>query len=139
MDGLREATEILQAEASAYPDAVRLWMQLMAVSYFAGIMFTPWKHGARWVVAVMVVTAVGLIVGKVLLPALSREEIGTALHLTLWPVLLFVLWRPSARRERREPVKKKLDWVYQGWLVWVSMLIALSLVLDTRAALLSFV
>jgi hypothetical protein len=139
MDGMREAIEILQSEASAYPYAVRIWMRVMAVSFFVGIVFTPWKRGARWVVSVMVVTAIGLIVGKALIPGLSREEIGTALHLSLWPIVLFVLWRPFARRERRETVKKSFDWVYQGWLVWVSVLIAVSLVLDFRAVLLSFV
>ena len=138
MDGLREAIEVLQAEASAYPDAVRIWMRVMAVSFFVGIVFTPWKRGARWVVSVMVVTAIGLIVGKALLPGLSREEIGAPLHLALWPILLFILWRPLARRDRRETVKKTFDWVYRGWLVWVSMLISASLVLDSRAVLLSF-
>lgn len=137
MDGLPEVVEMLQAEAASYPYAVRIWMRVMAVSFFFGVVFTPWRSGARWVVGAMALTAAGLIVGKALLPEISRELIGTVLHLSLWPILLFVVWRPPARRERRETLKKRFDGVYQVWLVWVSTLIIVSLILDVRNVLAS--
>ena len=136
MDGLREAVEALQSEAGSYPFAVRVWMRTMAISFFSGAVFMPWKSGARWVVSFMVVTAAGLIFGKVFFPGLSREAIGASIHLALWPILLFVLWRPSSRRERREPAERRFDDVYHAWLVWVSVLMTISLVLDARAVLL---
>ena len=139
MDGISEAIEVLGSEAAAYPYAVRVWMRVMAISFFSGVVFVPWNRGARWVVAVMVATALGLIVGKALLPELSRATIGAALHLSLWPVLLFLLWRPRARSQRSESLSKRFDTVYQGWLIWVSALIVVSLVLDATAVLRSLV
>ena len=107
----------------------------MAISVFSGVVFVPWNRGARWVVLTMVVTAIGLIVGKALFPELSRQAIGVTLHLSLWPILLFVLWRPAARKKRSESIKTRFDKVYQGWLIWVSVLIVVSLVLDATAVL----
>jgi hypothetical protein len=136
MDGLREALEVLQSEAASYSLGVRIWMRVMAISFFAGIVFTPWKSGARWVVSVMVVTAAGLIAGKVLFPDFSREAIGTVLHLSLWPIPLILLWRPAARRERRGTAEGWFGGLYQAWVIWVSTLIVTSLVFDARFLLL---
>jgi hypothetical protein len=135
MDGLGEAIKMLQAEAAAYPQGVQIWMRVMAISFFSGVVFIPWHRGAQWVVLVMAITALGLIVGKMLSPESSRALIGTTLHLSLWPILLVLLWRPVARKRRSESIKTTFDKVYQGWLIWVSVLIVVSLVLDATTVL----
>jgi hypothetical protein len=105
----------------------------MAVSFFAGIVFVPWRREALWVVLMAVATAVLLVVGKSLDPALSRSLLGSVIHLVIWPVALWMLWSPGARGRRRAGTQQGL-WrhVYHGWLIWVTALILISLVLDAK-------
>jgi len=129
---LIEAISILMDEASAYSGGVRMWMRLMAVSLFISIVFALRKSGARWVLAIAVMTAMGMVIGKIIFPELARAMIGTTLHLVLWPFVLVVLWRPS---ERRAAVTTKIDAAYRFWRYWVSALVTLSLFLDGRTML----
>jgi uncharacterized membrane protein YjjP (DUF1212 family) len=130
---LTSAIASLQAEAALYPTGVRTWMATMAASFFSGIVFAPWREAARWVVGVMVLTAVGLVIGKAILPDLSRATIGTAVHLALWPVALFAIWQEGAIH--RIAPTSFASAAYRVWLVWVTVLIVVSLALDGRAAL----
>jgi hypothetical protein len=123
----------LQAEAGSYSEGVRIWMRIMALSFFAGILFVPWRREALWVVLMAVATFVLLVVGKILDPALSRSLLGSVIHLVIWPVALWMLWSPAARG-RRGALTQQSSWryVYQGWLIWVTFIILISLVLDAK-------
>jgi hypothetical protein len=134
---LYEALHALQAEAAGYSGGVRLWMRIMAVSFFAGIFFVPWRREAMWVVLMAVATLALLIVGKSLNPDLSRSLLGSVIHLVLWPLVLWVLWSPGARDQRRaRGSQSRWHYAYLGWLIWVTVLIVTSLVLDARFLLL---
>mgnify|MGYP001822565355 CR=1 FL=1 len=130
---LYDAFGALQAEAGSYSEGVRVWMRVMAVSFFAGIVFVPWRREALWVVLMAVATAVLLVVGKSLDPALSRSLLGSVIHLVIWPVALWMLWSPGARGRRRANTQQG-HWrhVYHGWSIWVTALILISLVLDAQ-------
>jgi len=129
IETLAEAMSALQTETAAYPDGVRIWMRVMGLSLFISVLFTPWKSGARWVLVITIATAMGLIVGKVLFPEVTRDLIGQVLHLLLWPFALYALWRSL---ERSAVVVSKVDVVYRFWRYWVSAVISVSLVLDAR-------
>lgn len=129
---LMEAISILTDEASAYSGGVRMWMRLMAASLFFSIIFVLHKGGARWVLAIAVITAMGMVIGKVIFPELPRATIGTTLHLVLWPFVLVALWRSS---ERKIVVATKIDIAHRFWRYWVSALVILSLLLDGRTML----
>ena len=105
----------------------------MAVSFFAGIVFVPWRREALWVVLMAVATIVLLVVGKSLDPALSRSLLGSVVHLVIWPVALWMLWSPGAPGRRRAHTQQS-HWrqVYHAWLIWVTALILISLVLDAK-------
>lgn len=129
-DAVINAIAALQSEAAGYPDGVQIWMRVMALSFFCGIVFLPWKSEARWIVAVMALTAIGLVLAKILLPEVNRTAAGTVLHLALWPVALGAVWQKAARENRRRDAPSALQWIYSAWLIWVSVLIVISLVLD---------
>ena len=123
----------LQAEAGSYSDGVRIWMRIMAVSFFAGVLFAPWRREALWVVLMAVATFALLVIGKSLDPALSRSLLGSVVHLILWPAILWMIWSPGARG-RREDHSQQSYWrhVFMGWLIWVTVLVLISLVLDAK-------
>lgn len=127
-----ETISTLMDEAATYPDEVRAWMRLIAFSLFISVIFVTAKSGARWVLAIAVMTAMGMIIGKMAFPDLARATIGTTLHLVLWPFVLVALWRPS---ERRAVAVSKIDTAYRFWRYWVSALITVSLFLDGRTML----
>lgn len=129
IETVTDAITALQTEAAAYPATVRTWMQVMAISFFAGIVFVPWRRGALWIVAAAAATWVALVFAKMLWPDLARADAGTVVHLVLWPVALVALWRAEA-----------LHWslslwtlLYNGWSIWVTALMLTSLVLDGRS------
>lgn len=133
MIALHDAMNALQAEAASYSHGVRIWMRIMAASYFAGIFFAPWRREALWVVLMATFTFALLVVGKVLDPTLTRSVLGSVIHLILWPLTLFLLWSPEARNRRRTNYPHGL-WYYtfRAWLIWVTSLIMISLVLDAK-------
>lgn len=105
----------------------------MAVSFFAGIVFVPWRREALWVVLMAVATFVLLVVGKSLDPALSRSLLGSIIHLVIWPAALWMLWSPEARGRRRlHPQQSHWRHVFHGWLIWVTVLAFISLVFDAK-------
>ena len=65
---------------------------------------------------------------KLFFPDLSRSDVGSVVHLVLWSGLLIVLWRPQARVQAGE---KLFDRAYSGWLIWITALMAVSLILDS--------
>ena len=124
---------VLQTEAGSYSDGVRAWMRVMAVSFFAGILFVPWRREALWVVLMAVATFALLVVSKSLNPDLSRSLLGSVIHLILWPLVLCVLWSPGARNRRRANGGQSYwEYAFLGWLIWVTALILVSLVFDAR-------
>jgi len=133
MIALHDAMNALQAEADSYSQGVRVWMRIMAASYFAGIFFVPWRREALWVVLMATFTFAFLVVGKVLDPTLTRSVLGSIIHLTLWPLTLILLWSHVARNRRRTNYPHGL-WYYafKAWLIWVTALILISLVLDGK-------
>ncbi len=133
MDALREAMTALSSEAAEYSNGVRVWMKIMMISFFSGLAFTPWRREARWIVGIMAVTALCLIIFKALLPDVPRAVIGSVVHLVLWPVALVIAWAPGARAKRKTSDSESV-WgrLFFFWLLWVSLLIGLSLLMDVR-------
>ncbi len=130
---LYDAMTALQAEAAGYPAGVRVWMKLMAISFFSGLLFAPWRREALWVVLMAIATMVLLVVGKVIDPSISRSLLGSVIHLLTWPLVLWLLWSSGAR-DRRGAVAAANSWrrIYTTWLIWVSSLIVISLALDAK-------
>lgn len=133
MSALLDAMNALQAEAATYSQGVQVWMRIMAVSYFAGIVFVPWRREALWIVLMAAFTFVLLVIGKMLEPTLTRVFLGSVVHLILWPWILLLLWSPAARIQRRADDSQGLwRYVFPAWLVWVTALIVISLVFDAK-------
>ncbi|MDE0952162.1 MAG: hypothetical protein OSA45_12900 [Halioglobus sp.] len=133
MSALLDAMNALQAEAATYSQGLQVWMRIMAVSYFAGIVFVPWRREALWIVLMAAFTFVLLVIGKMLEPTLTRVFLGSVVHLILWPWILLLLWSPAARIQRRADDSQGLwRYVFPAWLVWVTALIVISLVFDAK-------
>lgn len=135
MEIFHNSWNALQTEAALYPASVQLWMRIMALSFGAGIVFVPWKNGARWIVAALMVNMLGLIVVKAVFPELSRTIIGTIIHLVFWSFALWMVWNPSPRNIIKTEFASIFGRVYIAWLIWVSSIMAVSLVLDARTAI----
>ena len=120
----------LQAEAANYPWGVQLWMRVMAASFAIGIIFAPWKNGARWIVAALAINMIGLVVTKAIFPDLSRTTIGTTIHLVFWSFALFMIWQQDARDAFKAQPLSNFNRIYFVWLVWASVIMAASLFLD---------
>jgi hypothetical protein len=84
MGALLEAINALQAEAATYSQGVQVWMRIMAASYFAGIVFVPWRREALWIVLMAAFTFVLLVMGKMLEPTLTRLFLGSAVLESAW-------------------------------------------------------
>lgn len=137
---LMSARLALQAEAQAYPTGVRIWMGVMATLFFGGIVFTPWRVQARYVVGVMVATFVALVIGKAVWPEIARATIGAIAHLVLWSPLLFVLvWDRVRELSRSVGRSRTFDTIYGVWLYTVIAVLTISLVLDGRDVFRTFV
>ena len=135
LDVLTDAFLALQAEASSYPELVRIWMRIRAISFIVSVVFIRSQSGARWILAAFLVNITGLIAGKVVFPDLSRTLTGTGIHLIFWPIALWAVWRPAARPSLNS-LRGVFDRFYGAWLVWISVLLSISLVLDARTMLL---
>lgn len=122
LEQFTDAFAILRAEAATYPMPVQIWMKVMFLSFFSGLIFAIWDRRALWIVAMAAATALGLILAKAQYPQVSREQAGVVIHLVVWPAALFALWRPRAAG----PLPFKL------WRYWVTGLIAISLLLDLK-------
>jgi hypothetical protein len=132
-DGLARTVTALRAEAALYPSGIRIWMAVMAATFFAGIAFTPWRREARLVVLVMLTTAAALIVTKAFLPDLGRATAGAVIHAVLWLPLLAYLLRSSSRSigghiTSRQPTRI----AFGAWLMLTIVLLTASLLMDIR-------
>lgn len=134
MEIFQTSWNALQAEAANYPWSVQLWMRAMAVSFATGVVFAPWKYGARWIVAALAVNIIGLIVVKAAFPELSRTEIGTMIHLIFWSFALVMVWKRDAWNALKAQPVSTFNRIYVIWLVWASAVMAVSLVLDAITA-----
>jgi hypothetical protein len=134
-ESIQEAISANQAEAATYSAGVQVWMKVMAFSFVVGAVFAPWKQGARWILAALVVNIAGLILIRAAVPGLSREVIGTGIHLSFWTLVLFMVWGPLARERRQPDFAGWTGRAYAVWLVFASLLMAVSLALDARTAL----
>jgi hypothetical protein len=131
---LISAANALQIEAQAYPGGVRTWMAAMAILFFGGIVFVPWRNDARAVVGVMAITALALIVGKAFWPQTARAQIGATIHLVLWtPLLVFLLRNRFALFRPSIGASGTFARLHRFWLYAVIAVLAISIVLDAWA------
>jgi len=132
LDLVREAVTALQQETVTYPQNVQIWMKLMGGSFLASIVFVYSRVGARWILAALVLNIVGLVVGKMIFPELSRTVIGTCVHILFWPAILWAVWRSVEHLSFSRDVNGLFDWAYIVWLAWASLLMSVSLFFDFR-------
>ena len=92
----KDAFPALQSDAAAYSDGVRIWMRIMGLSFLSGIIFIGISRRSLWIVAMALLTMLSLVFGKVFFPEISRSTFGAVTHIVLWPVTLYLLWRPGA-------------------------------------------
>ncbi|MCR9224179.1 MAG: hypothetical protein NXH70_08925 [Hyphomonas sp.] len=135
IDAIRDAIAANQAEAATYSSGVRIWMTVMALSFFSSVLFVAWKAGARWILFAVLINIAGLITIKAANPEFSRTEIGTMIHLVFWSFALFMIWRPGAKNVRAKDFSGRSGAIYLPWLIIVSLIMSASLVLDARTAL----
>lgn len=121
LEDFANAVAAQRQEAAHYPDWVRIWMKVMAVSFFAGLPIALWDRRALWIAGMAALTAAGLVLARVLWPEVARLDAGTVLHLVLWPPAAWAVWRG---RVASGP--------FLYWRYWVTLLIMVSLVLDLR-------
>ena len=127
-----QAVTALHAETASYPDGVQTWMRLMGLSFAVSVIFVYARSGARWILLALALNILGLIVGKMLFPELSRTVIGTCVHLLFWPAILWMVWRSHTGRSPNQNRTGLFDKIYSAWLVWAVMLMSISLLLDLR-------
>ena len=133
LDLITEAVTALQAETSSYSENVQLWMRLMGLSFLASILFVYSKTAARWILAALILNILGLVVGKILFPELSRTVIGTYVHILFWPALLWAAGRSIVPLILSQKVNALFDWAFIVWLSWACLLLSISLVFDFRS------
>ena len=133
LDLITEAVSALQAETSSYSENVQIWMKVMGVSFLASLVFVYSKTAARWILAALILNILGLVVGKILFPDLSRTVIGTYVHILFWPALLWAAGRSIVPLISSQKVSTLFDWVYIVWLSWACLLLCISLVFDFRS------
>ena len=132
LDLMNDAITALQAETTTYPQNVQIWMKLMAGSFLVSIIFVYSKTGARWILAAFVLNGLGLVIGKMLFPEVSRTLIGTSVHILFWPLILGAVWRGSKQLSLSRQANSLFDWAYIVWLGWACLLMSISLFFDFR-------
>jgi len=137
LDLVRESITALQGETASYPQHVQVWMKLMGISFLFSIVFAYSKIGARWILAALLLNLLGLLIGKMAFPDASRTVLGTYVHILFWPAILWAVWRSARGLSFARRDNSLFDWLYIVWLVWASLLMFISLVLDFRT-LISF-
>jgi hypothetical protein len=133
LDLITEAVTALQVETSSYSGSVQIWMKVMGLSFLASLLFVYSKTAARWILAALILNILGLIVGKILFPELSRTVIGTYVHILFWPALLWAAGRSIVPLILSQKVNVLFDWIYIVWLSWACLLLSISLVFDFRS------
>jgi hypothetical protein len=133
LDLITEAVTALQTETSSYSGNVQIWMKVMGLSFLSSLVFVYSKTGARWILAALILNILGLVVGKILFPDLSRTVIGTYVHILFWPSALWAAGRSIVPLILSQKVNALFDWVYIVWLSWACLLLFISLVFDFRS------
>lgn len=128
-----QAVTALQAETANYPDGVQTWMRLMGLSFAISIAFVYSRAGARWILAALILNILGLVIGKMLFPELSRTVIGTCVHLLFWPAILWMVWRSVKARSHAQNKTGLFHTIYLAWLGWSVLLMVISLLFDLRS------
>ena len=121
-DMISDAIAALRLETSTYPALVLIWMKIMAGSFFSGLIIAFWDRRALWIAAMAASTAALLVLVKIAYPDVSRSTAGAIIHLGLWPLCALAVWRPMVADHA----------VFILWRYWISVLVAVSLVLDLR-------
>lgn len=134
MEIIQASWNMLQAEAASYHWGVQIWMRVMATSFAIGLVFAPWRSGARWIVAAMIVNLIGLISIKAAYPHFSRAEIGMFIHLVFWSFALRMVWRNDARDALKKLPTSVTNRIYLIWLAWASAVMTVSLLIDSAVA-----
>jgi len=107
-------------------------MKLMGGSFLSSIVFVYWKSGARWILAALLLNLLGLLIGKMTFPDVSRTVLGTYVHILFWPAILWAVWRSVRDHSFSRADNSLFDWFYIAWLLWACLLMSISLVLDFR-------
>ena len=132
---ITSAFSSLQLEATSYSPGVQAWMKVMALSFISSLLFVYHFSGARWILFAFVVNVLGLLLGRILFPELSRTEIGTGVHLLFWPGVLLAVWLPKRRPLLFWQNRNNFERLYMVWICWASLLLAISVFLDARTFL----
>lgn len=131
-DVIINGRDLYAADVAELPSHVRIWMNVMRISFFSGIIFCLHRPAARWIVLTMVLTAVSLFAGKGIWPNVDLHIFGGVVHLLLWPFAMVLAWRArTVSSWENEP--KIAAKAFQLWLYWAGLLILISLILDVIA------
>lgn len=135
IEAIRYAIELRLNEVDALPAGVQTWMTFMRNLYLSSIIFVFWKKEARFVLAMSLSTAILIISVKTFFPNIHSGEIGTVVHLLLWPPVLIYL--VSRRTILLDEIKSKLpaSLAYGVWAFVVFGVLTTSLVLDSLSIL----
>jgi hypothetical protein len=134
MEIIQSSWNMLQAEAASYHWGVQIWMRVMATSFAIGLVFAPWRSGARWIVAALIVNLIGLISIKAAYPNFSRADIGTFIHLIFWSFAMRMVWKKDARDALKKLPTSAINRIYLIWLIWASAVMTVSLLIDSVVA-----
>ncbi len=132
-DTLVQAVIERREEVALLPDWVKSWVVFMRLLFFGGVIFAFWWKFPRYVILVMILTAVVILSLKILAPELDTIAVGTVSQLILWVPLLAYLFfgRQGGQGWRGEilaPLKsgRPFSIVYG---IWVS-LVAVTLIVS---------
>lgn len=122
-----QALEVWNAEAMTNsPQAVKVWLSIMLVSFALGLLFVWKKVEARWAVGGFVL---GLLVTKYVLPMTGLvifSGLVALVHLIFWtPALVILLKKRRFLKEHS---------LYAYWCGLITLVIIISFVFDLRDA-----
>ena len=120
-----------RAEVATLPSAVYVWMWFMrAVLIGGGLAFIGTRAG-RIVFLLMVLTVLGLWIGKGLWPDMPLGLLGSGLHLVLWvPMAAWVFLYLRAKPDGAElSLYRRLSYWWGGL---VLIVVGISLIFDVR-------
>ena len=128
---------ILNAMESETTFVVKLWMGWMAFIFLLSIVFIPRYKAARWALAAISATGIGILITWALTHSVHLFAIG---HLIFWTPLAVYMWKttlsPRARAASPEAAAPKAGGLYQkSFMLWATLLvltIIISLVFDVR-------
>ncbi len=132
IETLVDAITALRQEGASYPQGVQLWMKIMAAFLFASVLFVYAKPASRWILAALLFNILGLVIGKSIFPEFSRTDIGTVVHLAIWPGMLWGVWHSIKKSTAPANTSGFYNRAYIGWLFCACAIMVTSLILDFR-------